>query len=78
MTLGLNQDYQSAHWGRPRPHYKVKVKVAWLHVSAPCDPMDYAIYELHSEYWSGPFLLQGSSQPRDCPQVSHIAGDFTS
>ena len=44
-----------------------------------CDPMDYTvlgILQVRILQWVAIPFSRGSSQPRDCTQVSHIAGRF--
>ena len=44
-----------------------------------CDPMDYTVHEILEARilaWVAFPFSRGSSQPRDCTQVSHIAGRF--
>ena len=63
-------------WSQPHPLIlRVKVKVAQ---SGPtfCNPMEYRVHGILQARileWVA-FPLQGSSQPRDQTQVSHIAG----
>ena len=65
-------------WSQPHPLIlRVKVKVAQ---SGPtfCNPMEYRVHGILQARileWVA-FPLQGSSQPRDQTQVSHIAGGF--
>ena len=56
----------------------VKVKVAQL-CPTLCDPMDYTahgILQARIREWVAIPFSRGSSQPRDCTQVSRLAGGF--
>ena len=56
---------------------KVQVKVAQLCLTL-CDPMDciHGILQARILEWVAFSFSEGSSQPRDQTQVSHIAGRF--
>ena len=58
---------------------KLKVKIAQSCPILCCDPMDYTVHGILQakilEWGAFPFS-RGSSQPRDQPQVSRIAGRF--
>ena len=56
---------------------QLKVKVTQLCLTL-CDPMDYVhgILQARILEWVAFPFSEGSSQPRDQTQVSHIAGGF--
>ena len=66
-----------------RTHTKVKVKVAQLCLTL-CDPMNcslpgssiHGILQARILEWVAISFSEGSAQPRDQTQVSHIGGRF--
>jgi len=55
---------------------KVKVAQSWPSLCNPMDCTVHGILQARILEWVAVPFFRGSSQPRDRPQVSHIAGGF--